>query len=45
MGTIAVGKIESGKIKKGQSVIIMPNKVFRLEFSYHYTFDISNYFK
>lgn len=27
MGTIVVGKIESGKVSKGQSVIIMPNKV------------------
>ncbi|KAF0454403.1 P-loop containing nucleoside triphosphate hydrolase protein [Gigaspora margarita] len=26
MGTIVVGKIESGTIKKGQSVLIMPNK-------------------
>ncbi|RIA89803.1 P-loop containing nucleoside triphosphate hydrolase protein [Glomus cerebriforme] len=26
MGTIVVGKIESGKVTKGQSVIIMPNK-------------------
>lgn len=30
MGTIVVGKIESGKIKKGQSVLIMPNKVCSL---------------
>jgi translation elongation factor EF-1alpha len=30
MGTIVVGKIESGKIKKGQSVLIMPNKVCAL---------------
>jgi peptide chain release factor subunit 3 len=26
MGTIVVGKIESGKARKGQSVVIMPNK-------------------
>jgi peptide chain release factor subunit 3 len=26
MGTIVVGKIESGKVNKGQSVVIMPNK-------------------
>jgi translation elongation factor EF-1alpha len=27
MGTVVVGKIESGKIKRGQNVLIMPNKV------------------
>jgi len=27
MGTIISGKIESGKLKKGQNVIVMPNKV------------------
>jgi translation elongation factor EF-1alpha len=27
MGTIVVGKIEAGHIKKGQQVFIMPNKV------------------
>lgn len=26
MGTIVVGKIESGRIKRGDSVIVMPNK-------------------
>ncbi|CAG8557887.1 971_t:CDS:10, partial [Cetraspora pellucida] len=26
MGTIVVGKVESGTVKKGQSVLIMPNK-------------------
>ncbi|KAG2177193.1 hypothetical protein INT43_007850, partial [Umbelopsis isabellina] len=26
MGTVVVGKIESGKIKRGQNVLIMPNK-------------------
>ena len=28
MGTIVIGKIESGWVKKGQTVMIMPNKVF-----------------
>lgn len=27
MGTVVVGKIESGRIRRGDSVIIMPNKV------------------
>lgn len=27
MGTIVVGKVESGTIKKGQNLILMPNKV------------------
>ena len=27
MGTVVIGKIESGKVKKGQKVLIMPNKV------------------
>ncbi|CAG8748635.1 2724_t:CDS:2, partial [Racocetra fulgida] len=26
MGTILVGKVESGTVKKGQSVLVMPNK-------------------
>lgn len=26
MGTVVTGKIESGRVKKGQSVILMPNK-------------------
>ncbi|CAG8717010.1 7895_t:CDS:2, partial [Scutellospora calospora] len=26
MGTIIVGKVESGTVKKGESVLIMPNK-------------------
>jgi len=26
MGTIISGKVESGKLKKGQNVIVMPNK-------------------
>lgn len=30
MGTIVVGKIEAGHIKKGQSVILMPNKVKKI---------------
>jgi peptide chain release factor subunit 3 len=27
MGTVVIGKIESGKVKKGQKILIMPNKV------------------
>jgi translation elongation factor EF-1alpha len=27
MGTIIFGKLESGKIHKGQSLLLMPNKV------------------
>lgn len=27
MGTVVVGKVESGKLKKGQSLLLMPNKV------------------
>ena len=27
MGTMAMGKIESGRVKKGDSLLIMPNKV------------------
>lgn len=30
MGTIVVGKVESGKVIKGQNVIIMPNKVLNI---------------
>jgi translation elongation factor EF-1alpha len=28
MGTVVIGKIESGMVKKGQTVLVMPNKVF-----------------
>ena len=27
MGTIVIGKVESGCCKKGESLLIMPNKV------------------
>lgn len=27
MGTVVVGKVESGRIKKGDNVLLMPNKV------------------
>ena len=32
MGTIVSGKVESGKLKKGQNVVIMPNKVKYIKF-------------
>ena len=32
MGTIVSGKIESGKLKKGQNVVVMPNKVLYNKF-------------
>jgi translation elongation factor EF-1alpha len=31
MGTIVVGKVEAGHVKKGQQVVVMPNKVNFLE--------------
>ena len=31
MGTVVIGKIESGKVRKGQSVLIMPNRVYILD--------------
>jgi len=27
MGTIVVGKLQSGAIKRGQKLVVMPNKV------------------
>lgn len=27
MGTVVVGKVESGIVRKGQTVLVMPNKV------------------
>lgn len=27
MGTVVIGKLESGSINKGQSALLMPNKV------------------
>ena len=29
MGTIVVGKIESGRLRKGSNLVLMPNKVRR----------------
>ena len=29
MGTVVLGKIESGKLSKGDSLILMPNKVIK----------------
>ena len=28
MGTVVMGKVESGSIREGDSLIVMPNKVF-----------------
>ena len=28
MGTVVMGKIESGTIREGDSLLVMPNKVF-----------------
>jgi peptide chain release factor subunit 3 len=28
MGTVVMGKIESGSIREGDSLLVMPNKVF-----------------
>ena len=28
MGTVVVGKIESGRLRKGDSLLLMPNKVW-----------------
>lgn len=36
MGTIVVGKVESGVVKKNQSVLLMPNKV---DADIHYLLD------
>jgi translation elongation factor EF-1alpha len=33
MGTVVVGKLESGRIKKGDNLLLMPNKV-RLHFDF-----------
>ena len=30
MGTVVTGKIESGRVRKGQTILIMPNKVIIL---------------
>lgn len=27
MGTVVMGKVESGEMKKGQSLLLMPNRV------------------
>jgi peptide chain release factor subunit 3 len=27
MGTMVMGKIESGRVKKGDTILVMPNKV------------------
>lgn len=32
MGTVVMGKVESGECRKGQSLVIMPNRVSFFEF-------------
>lgn len=32
MGTVVMGKIESGTIREGDSLLVMPNKVFSFLF-------------
>lgn len=32
MGTVVMGKVESGEMKKGQSLILMPNRVSLLSY-------------
>lgn len=34
MGTVVMGKIESGSICEGDSLLLMPNKVILLHFSF-----------
>jgi translation elongation factor EF-1alpha len=34
MGTKVVGKLESGQLRKGQNVLLMPNKVSKLALSF-----------
>lgn len=34
MGTVVVGKVESGRLKKGQNLLLMPNKVSSSRITY-----------
>jgi len=34
LGSMVVGKIESGRVKKGDSLLLMPNKVSTLLFAH-----------
>lgn len=37
MGTVVMGKVESGSIQEGESLVVMPNKVNFLELTYIFT--------
>lgn len=30
MGTVVLGKVEAGEVKKGQTLLVLPNKVLRI---------------
>ena len=35
MGTVVMGKIESGTVRRGDNLVVMPNKVRQLANSYN----------
>ena len=35
MGTVVMGKIESGTVRRGDNLVVMPNKVRQLTHSYN----------
>lgn len=40
MGTVVMGKVESGECKKGQSLMIMPNRVSSLILIFKVNFNL-----
>lgn len=43
MGTVVMGKVESGVAKKGQNLLVMPNRVSSF-IPYHYVLIFMNFF-
>lgn len=41
MGTTVMGKVESGTVREGDSLLLMPNKVFAIELTVFGFFQVS----
>ena len=44
MGTVVMGKVESGSIREGNNLLVMPNKVLSLIVSFHFLSPIVFFF-
>lgn len=45
MGTVVLGKLESGSISKGQQLVMMPNKVRINNVLFSFRFSLENFSK